>query len=220
MRIINSFSPTMLHFFCHGTTKPVAYLEVANQATHDLGDQPLYLSHDEIRGVSGSFFLVTLNACEGAAPVPDSHSLAMAIANESGVPVVVGMREAIDAQDANLFTGAFYQALLQELHRALSNPQAEISKLAGTDAGTTRPVGLSAGRAAGSGRCGPQAMVSANSLHARRRSCVFGGPGNMEQLGELQALRSLRGKFSKDSPPGYLAEIDKRIAELEEALPM
>jgi hypothetical protein len=219
VRAISDFEPAILHFFCHGTTTPAAYLEVGNQATHDLGDEPLYLSHDEIRRVSGSLLLVTLNACEGAAPVPDSHSLALAMAAKGGVPVVVGMREAIDAEDANLFTGAFYQALLQELHRTLSNPQAEPLNW---------PALLRAPRDRLAHRQGGPPLTAAAAhkrwslpvLYMRPEELRIRRDGTMEQLGELQTLRSLRGRFSKDSPPEMLAEIDRRIAELEKALPL
>jgi hypothetical protein len=220
VRRISDFAPAVLHFFCHGnTTAPEAYLEVGNQATHDLGDEPLYLSHDHIRRVSGSLLLVTLNACEGAAPVPNSHSLALAIAAKGGVPVVVGMREAIDARDANLFTGAFYQALLQELHRALSNPQSELPNWpalmrAPRDRLAHRQGGPPVEAAAAHKRWSlPVLYMRPEELRLRRS-------GTLEQLGELQALRSLRGKFSKNSPPEMLAEIDKRIAELEKVLPL
>jgi hypothetical protein len=217
VRMINSFAPTMLHFFCHGTTKPAAYLEVANQATHDLGDQPLYLSHDEIRSVSGSLFLVTLNACEGAAPVPDGHSLAMEIANESGVPVVVGMREAIDAQDANLFAGAFYKALLKELHQVLSSP---------LGASPNWPALMQAPRDRLARRQGgpPLSAAAAHKrwslpiLYMRPEELRIRITGSIEQVRSLQVLRNSRNRLHKETPPEILEEIDQKIAELEEAL--
>lgn len=219
VRAISDFAPVILHFFCHGRTTPEAYLEVGNKATHDLGDEPLYISHDHIRRASGSLLLVTLNACEGAAPVPDSHSLALAIAAKGGVPVVVGMREAIDAQDANLFTGAFYRALLQELHRTLSNPQTEPPNW---------PALMRAPRDRLAHRQGgpPVAAAAAHKrwslpvLYMRPEELRLRRSGTLEQLGELQALRSLRSRFSKDSPPEMLDEIDRRIAELEKMLPL
>ncbi len=217
MNIINHFEPSVLHFFCHGTTKPAAYLEVATQATHDLGDRPIYLSQDHIKRVSRYLLLVTLNACEGAAPVPDSPSLAMAIAG-SGVPVVVGMREAIDAKDANLFTRAFYQELFKELHRTLSSPQAETPNWpallrAPRDRLALRQGGPPIEAAAAHKRwCLPILYMRAEKLRIRRS-------GDMEQLGELQELGSLQSKFSKDSPPEMIAEIDQMIAELEKSLP-
>ncbi|MEW6369257.1 MAG: CHAT domain-containing protein [Acidobacteriota bacterium] len=216
-RAISEFEPAVLHFFCHGRTAPAAYLEVGNQATHDLGDQPLYLCHDHIRRVSGSLLLVTLNACEGAAPVPDGHSLALAIADRGGVPVVVGMREAVDAQDANLFTGAFYRALLQELHRILSDPGAEPPNWpavlrAPRDQLVHRQGGPPVDAAAAHKRWSlPVLYVRPEELRLRRT-------GTTEQVGELQALRSLRRKFSRNSPPEMLTEIDQRIAELEKTL--
>lgn len=219
VRIISEFGPSVLHFFCHGTTKPAAYLEVATQATHDLGDEPLYLSCDEIRRMSGSLLLVTLNACEGAAPVPDSHSLAMAIAYKGGVPVVVGMREAIAAKDANLFTGTFYHGLLKELHKTLSNPQAGPPDW---------PALLRAPRNRLARQQGGPPVTAAAAhkrwslpiLYMRPEELRIRKAGSKEQIGELQALRSLRGKFSKDSPPEMLASIDQRIAELEKSLPL
>jgi hypothetical protein len=219
MKTISDFSPAVLHFFCHGNTKsPRAYLEVGRDATHDLGDEPLYLSHDDFRDVCNSLLLVTLNACKGAAAMPDSYSLALGIAQE-GVPMVVGMREAIDPQDANLFTGAFYEALLQELHRALSNPQAEPPDW---------PALLRAPRDRLAERHGgpPGAAAQAHKrwslpvLYVRPEELCLRRGGTMEQLGELQFLRSLRGTFSKASPPEMLAAIEQRIAELEKALPL
>jgi hypothetical protein len=219
VRKICDFAPAVLHFFCHGRTTPEAYLEVGTRATHDLGDEPLYISHDHIRRASGSLLLVTLNACKGAAPVPDSHSLALGIAARGGVPVVVGMREAIDARDANLFTGAFYQALLREFQRVLSSPQAESPDWPSLmreprDRLAHREGGPSVVAAAAHKRWSlPVLYMRPEELRLRRS-------GNLEQLGELQSLSDLRGKFSKDSPAEMLAEIDRRIAELEKVLPL
>jgi hypothetical protein len=219
VKAISDFAPACLHFFCHGRTTPEAYLEVGNRATHDLGDEPLYLNHDHIRRASGSLLLVTLNACEGAAPVPDSHSLALAIADKGGVPVVVGMREAIDAQDANLFTGAFYQGLLLEFHRILSNPNAEPPNW---PALMRVPRDRLAHRQGGP----PVAAAAAHKrwslpvLYMRPEQLRLRRSGTLEQLGELQILRRAREQFSKDSPSEMLAAVDQRIAELEQAPPL
>lgn len=217
VRTISEFEPVVLHFFCHGTTGPATYLEVGNRATHDLGDEPLYLSYDEVRRMATSLLLVTLNACEGATPVPDANSLALAIAEKAGVPVVVGMREAVDAQDANIFTGAFYRAFLDELHRVLSSPQTEAPNW---------PMMMRAPRDRLARRQGGPPVAAAEAhkrwslpvLYMRPEEMRLRRTGTMEQLGEIQALRNLRSRFSKDTPASMLAEIDRRITELEREL--
>ena len=55
-------------------------------------------------------------------------------------------------------------------------------------------------------------------LYMRPEEMRLRRTGTMEQLGELQALRNLRNRFSKDTPASMLAEIDRRIAELEREL--
>jgi len=222
VRAIGEFEPVVLHFFCHGTTEPAAYLEVASRATHDLGDEPLYLSQDEIRRVARSLWIVTLNACEGAAPVQDAYSLALTIAN-NGVPAVVGMRESIDAEDANLFTEAFYQELLQELNRVFSTPQGDIPDwplLMRTprDRLRRRQGGPLLQAAAAHKRWTlPVLFMRPEKLHLRR----IDGESSIrrrELFGELETLRDLRIRYSQDTPQAMLDDIDRRIAVLEQQL--
>ena len=190
---ISKFAPVVLHFFCHGTTRPAPYLEVASRRTHDLGEDPLYLSEAEIRSLSRSLVLVTLNACEGAAPVPDAHSLALALVEKAGVPVVVGMREAIDAEDANLFTGAFYAALLDEFHRVLTNPQGEAPNW---------PLLLRGPRDRLASRQGGPPITAAAAhkrwslpvVYVRPEELNLRWSGTMFQLGNLQALARSPGE--------------------------
>ena len=58
-----------------------------------------------------------LNCCEGAGagPEPDSQSLALSLALEGIAPAVVGMREPVVSDTANLLTKALYTKLLTDL---------------------------------------------------------------------------------------------------------
>ena len=222
-RTIAEFEPALLHFFCHGITEPEAYLEVASRATCDLGDEPLYLNHEHIRRIGKSLWLVTLNACQGAAPVPDAYSLALAVAN-NGVPAVVGMRETIEARDANIFTRAFYQDLLQELHRVISAPHGEVFNwpvlMRGPrDQLRQRQGGPPAAAAATHKRWSlPVLYMRPENLRLRLADDDLGEAQQREIFGELQVLRAKRGSFVESSPPEMLKEIDQRIAYLEQQL--
>ena len=217
VRIIGEFEPIILHFFCHGTTKPVPYLMVGSRASHDLSDDPLYLGDDHIRRLSRTLMLVILNACEGAKPLPNAYSLALAMVENAGVPVVVGMREAIDAEDANLFTGAFYQELLKELNRVLSDPQGDVPNW---------PLMLRVPRERLARRGGGPPVIAAAAhkrwslpvLYLRPEELRLRRAGTMHQLGALQALRAHREMARKDTPPEVLATIDASIAALEKEM--
>jgi hypothetical protein len=62
-------------------------------------------------------WLVVLNCCESAAAdgAEDVQSIALRLVVDGAVPAVVGMREPVRSNDANLFTRAFYGRLLGEL---------------------------------------------------------------------------------------------------------
>jgi len=110
--------PHLLHIFSHGSSQFQGFLEIATRNTVNLGDAPLFITAKELARLRDLVWLVTLNACEGAAPAATLHSVAYAVVND-GIPAAIGMREAIDSADASCFCGAFYQNALTGLAATL-----------------------------------------------------------------------------------------------------
>jgi hypothetical protein len=111
MEALTKLRPQFLHVFSHGSAQYQGYLEIATRNTVALGDPPFYLTAKELSRLRDLVWLITLNACEGAAPAADLHSVAYAVVND-GVPATIGMREVIDSADASCFCGAFYASAL------------------------------------------------------------------------------------------------------------
>jgi hypothetical protein len=222
--VINEFEPAVLHFFCHGKTDLIPYLEIGKSATHDLGEDPLYLAQNDIRSLAASAWIVVLNACEGAGAVKDNFSLAQAVALD-GVPAVVGMRESINAVDANLFTEAFYPELLSEFDKVFSSPEdiaPDWSRL--MKAPRERIIRKNSG---------PPLSVAQRDkgwslpvLYQRPEKMSITRTGGsvddqqkrLELFGELKALLEFKESRAGKTPLGMQAEIDQRIAELMKLL--
>jgi hypothetical protein len=115
---IETARPQLVHVFAHGSSQFGGFLEVATRGHQTMGDPPLFLAARHLSRLRSSAWLVTLNACEGAAPSAEVHSLAYSLVKE-GVPAAIGMREVIDSRDASVFTGAFYGEALRALAGAL-----------------------------------------------------------------------------------------------------
>lgn len=125
-RRVFTFSPNIIHFFCHGTAEPEPRLELALPVDYDGG-----AAEGEVKLMSAqlgelvmtpSVWVVTLNCCKGARGSASARSIAGNIA-EIGVPTVVAMRENVDARDANIFTGLFYEHAMNRLGPILPNDQ-------------------------------------------------------------------------------------------------
>jgi hypothetical protein len=119
---IRRFAPHILHFFCHGISYPVPQLHVAsykNWLLKEPGDIQIEDRQLQQRADPGKdIWLVSLNCCESAqwAQAPGSHTVPMALALvKAGFPAVVGMRDRVDQDLANDFSGLFYDELLNDL---------------------------------------------------------------------------------------------------------
>lgn len=116
---IRSFSPHLLHFFCHGMSGARPQLELATQREKLIDAERGSVLLDEgffsaLIKTEPNIWSVMLNCCHGAAR-EESCSLTRRIV-EIGFPAAIGMREAIAARDAEIFCGAFYRAIGKLLH--------------------------------------------------------------------------------------------------------
>jgi len=116
--------PQVLHIYAHGSSQFAGYLEIDTRGHRTLGQPQVFLTAQGLERLRDQLLLITLNACEGAAPSSDIRSLAYALVSK-GVPAVVGMREAIDARDANIFCEAFYGAAFLALAGSIA-PRARV----------------------------------------------------------------------------------------------
>lgn len=124
---ITSLAPNVVHFFCHGSAEYGSFLDIATHAD-DLaqsanGSIKLEGRDFAPQALRASLWLATINACEGAALAPDDEetSLARSLVN-NGVPVVVAMRERIDAAVAHVVAECFYSSFFAEIRRLLALP--------------------------------------------------------------------------------------------------
>jgi hypothetical protein len=118
-RIVSQFAPNIIHFFCHGAASGQARLELANLSDYDLNasEGSIRLPSADLAAIGQheSVWLLTLNCCKGAhAPGMGAKSIAGTIA-DNGVPAVVAMRDDVNYNDAHIFSGAFYQGLVEAL---------------------------------------------------------------------------------------------------------
>ena len=122
---LETFAPNILHVFCHGVAEPLPRLEIETRAdrrrTSARGSIKIGASDLATLASTPGICLIVLNCCEGARPATNLHSIARDLV-VSGAPVVVAMRESVDVVDANLFTSAFYSALLPRLKTDLVDP--------------------------------------------------------------------------------------------------
>ncbi len=124
-REIQTFSPNILHFFCHGSTLGGPHLQLASRADWSAGKAHGSVALDasqllQIPNITQFAWLMTLNCCRGAAPAADISSLARGLV-VAGIPAVLGMRETVTSNDANLFCEAAYRAILAEIHTCVNS---------------------------------------------------------------------------------------------------
>lgn len=114
---IRTWSPNIVHFFCHGTSQNGGSLSVVNRLGETVKiprDKLLQLREND------GLCLVVLNCCLGGNADPNDH--ASSIARElvkAGLPAVVAMREIITDKSANAFTSSFYAELFVRLRACL-----------------------------------------------------------------------------------------------------
>jgi CHAT domain len=122
-QLVVAFGPHVLHLFCHGSLKGSPHIALARKSdwTAAAPTSGILAEARDFHGFTGKTddlpWLVVLNCCEGAgvAAEPDSQSLALALAIEGIAPAVVGMREPVVSDTANVLTKTLYSKLFSDL---------------------------------------------------------------------------------------------------------
>jgi hypothetical protein len=120
---VSRFQPHVLHLFCHGSIKGSPHVSLALKSDWETPEPTsgLLAEARDFHGFTGKTddlpWLVVLNCCEGAAPgdTADSQSLTLGIAREGIASAVVGMREPVVSDTANLLTQTLYAKLLADI---------------------------------------------------------------------------------------------------------
>lgn len=233
---IGGFRPHLLHFFCHGSGGSTPSLQILTRAEAVAGTPPRDAllepgSLITLAGLLDELWLVTLNCCEGAAPADASaareiHSFARALVERGSFPAVIGMRERIQSVDANRFCSALYRAITLEVGHALP------------------PDGVSVTFDWAKLLVGPRTWICQTRIPPNG-TVIAAAPGIREwtlpviyvrpepfklsfkpaapapaadgayDRGMLETLRRIRGSLALQLPPDALAQLDRKIAELE-----
>jgi hypothetical protein len=119
---LRSLEPHLLHLYCHGTiASGVRFLEIGTigDFIRDNGVSTVHVRVEELGldMAAAATWAVVLNTCRGAEATDEALTHAEAVVS-SGVPVAVGMRRLVDADDATAFSGAFYPAVFAAIKRA------------------------------------------------------------------------------------------------------
>lgn len=124
IELIESHEPHVLHMFCHGSiTSTVRGLEVGTISDFDRDDgRSSILVRAEELGVAlgrvGTWAAV-LNTCKGAESLDETLTHAEELVSR-GVPIAIGMRRQVDADDASAFAAAFYPGVFRILAAAVA----------------------------------------------------------------------------------------------------
>jgi len=127
---IKRFNPHILHFFCHGHAGDRPHLRIALNTDWITGmpDGSLSVESSEflpLQTMASETWIMVLNCCKTSAGGPSEvRSLALSLINQGPhIPAVVGMREAVAAGDAHLFTGSFYGAIAARIDQFLGGAE-------------------------------------------------------------------------------------------------
>lgn len=119
--MVSEFRPHVLHLFCHGSIEGSPHVSLALKSDWQVPTGGLLAEARDFHGFTRKTddlpWLVVLNCCEGAAvsDMADSQSLTLGIALEGIAPAVVGMREPVVSDTANLLTQTLYSRLLDDI---------------------------------------------------------------------------------------------------------
>jgi hypothetical protein len=225
IQALTKLRPQLLHIFSHGSSQYQGYVELATRNSLTFGQSPVYLTAQQLAQLRDVVWLVTVNACEGAAPAAKVHSLAYAMVEE-GVPATIAMREVIDSADASCFCESFYGSALSTL-AGLLVPGARV-----------KPDWSEALRQARAALCaknpGPTPIAAASSkpwtlpvLHRRAAEFVVQVwmPGltisdtkQARLFADIDNMYQARDRMLPETPASMLALIDGEIANLRAQL--
>ncbi|MET8863490.1 CHAT domain-containing protein [Nonomuraea sp. NPDC004580] len=118
--------PHLLHFYCHGTIAgdvrelAIGTISDFDNADGSFGPSSVKLKTQELGPVAkkAGTWAVILNTCRGAEAAGPPLTHAEEIVN-GGVPIAIGMRRQVDAEDASAFSAAFYPAAFRAIHEAV-----------------------------------------------------------------------------------------------------
>ncbi|HCU97016.1 MAG TPA: hypothetical protein DHU96_31610 [Actinobacteria bacterium] len=121
--IVSDFRPHVLHLFCHGSIEGTPHVSLALKSDWEVPTPTSGLLaeardfHGFTRNTDDLPWLVVLNCCEGAAvgAAADSQSLTLGVALQGIAAAVVGMREPVVSDTANLLTQTLYSKLLADI---------------------------------------------------------------------------------------------------------
>ena len=232
---IADFAPHVLHFFCHGSLQGTPHValalksdwEAANPTSGLLAEAAdFHRFRHRFRQPSDQLpWLVVLNCCEGAGvdTAVDFQSLALSLALEGIAPAVVGMRQPVVSETANLLTKALYTKLLADLgdcvHASSKSPRmvdwahvvvAARDKLARTRQGLV----LSEAAACTKEWTLPVVYVRPEEFKLQVGKALADEATQRAVLLQIEALQELLGKLPPDQADDLKAEAAARIAQL------
>jgi len=121
LQAIRDSRPHILHFFCHGTSDEIPYLQIGSFTDWEAGRAgTIPITAVELRQRADpkqGIWLVTLNCCESATQARDGRGLASSLV-AAGFPAALGMRERIDVGLAHKVCDSFYPAILELINQA------------------------------------------------------------------------------------------------------
>lgn len=222
------FSPNIIHFFCHGSSEDGPSLLLSTMTDWEHGESSVVLGPDEfgrIPGWDSHLWLVTLNCCESAAAEQELSSFARTLVTTIKVPAVVAMRETVKVEDANVFCGTFYKALLREIKQSLASVEkfSEIEwvralyepryALCKTYAAGVLPV-----KAAADSKEWTLPVIYVRSPHFKLRAVSSQSLMSKQDQAMLDMIQQVLADLPPDLPAEVRDPIQKKIAELKTSL--
>jgi hypothetical protein len=215
-----TFRPHILHFFCHGSIRDGAHLELATQADwiSRATVSSLFLEPNQVAALGDPVerpWLAMLNCCQGAAAEGEIHSLASDLVYTGGFPAVIGMREPIASDDASQFSARFYPALFDSVGR-IAEGVSGVLDWSGLVVAPRRGLVQRRGGVF-STAAAERHEWTLPVLYLRPEEFQVGNapPPNPADILQLEVFRSMRRSATASSPPSYVAELDRLIGELE-----
>jgi hypothetical protein len=232
LNAIKDSRPQILHFFCHGTAEGIPHLRIGSYTDWEVEREPsIALTARELRQSADpdqNTWLVTLNCCESATRAADARSLASSLV-AAGFPAALGMREAIEVQQAHLLCEFFYPKVMEMIRRvpvggaATEIEWAKALSVARANFVAQYNAGVPAQEAAGSCK-----IWTIPALYTRREPFFLkriapAPPGLSQEKQEiidyirtLQQQRAKAAEDYKDLPPpaltAILNDLDNQIA--------